>query len=41
MLGWVMPGMAFGLPKDDPDMVMDAFIQFTLGTGESKVRPDA
>lgn len=41
MLGWVMRSMAFGLPNDTPEAVMDAFEQFTLGTGESKVRGDA
>lgn len=41
MLGWVMRGMAFGLPKDDPEMVIDAFTEFTLASGESKVRTDA
>ncbi|MES2209930.1 MAG: hypothetical protein V4515_07055 [Chloroflexota bacterium] len=41
MLGWVMREMAFGLPKDDPEMVIDAFTQFTLATGESKVKTDA
>jgi hypothetical protein len=41
MLGWVMRGMAVGLPKDDPAMVFDAFEQFTFATGESKVKYDA
>ena len=42
MLGWVMRGVAFGLPKDDPALVEDAFMQWTLMTGESKqVKDDA
>jgi hypothetical protein len=39
MLGWVMRGCAAGLPDDD-EMVEQAFIDFTLATGESKVLPE-
>lgn len=34
MLGWVMRGCAAGLPDDEAN-VEQAFIQFTLATGES------
>jgi len=37
MLGWVTRGVAFGLPDDDA-LVVDAFEQWTLGTGESRVK---
>jgi len=39
MFGWVLRGVAGGLP-DDPAVVEDAFLQFTLSTGESKVEGD-
>jgi hypothetical protein len=41
MLGWVMRSMAHGPPKDDPAMVLDAFAEFTLATGESRTQGDA
>jgi hypothetical protein len=36
MLGWVTRGCAVGIPEDDELRVIEAFAQFTLGTGESR-----
>ena len=39
MLGWVCRSVAYGLP-DDPALVADAFVQWTLMTGEAKRPPE-